>query len=392
MVLEQIDEFGNIVRVGDYVFEEGDLGQGSTAVVRLAHHLSKSSGNSQAGPSTSNERPSLVNNIRLLNSEITSNGDLNQNSDSSSGDPIENDVDTGASEYPAGSFGKVLNNGASKGTNNDDYDDLVAVKVFSKSFLKRIRTMERNASTRKIRVRTAYEKVEREVAILKLMDHPNIVEMIEVIDSIQTDTLYLVLEYLPKGEIMTFFPELMRFKRMPKNGEDRNDLPGVIQPGGYFDEMHASLYLVDILHGLAYLHQHHICHRDLKPENILLDANGVVKISDFGVSHVFEEESAFEDYQEPGSRRTLGKKAFLSKNQSESALHLKTMSHSGLLMKTEGTWCFWSPEMCKMDGGSFSGYAADIWAAGVCLYVFVTGTLPFYSDDPSELYFEFVFA
>ena len=60
------------------------------------------------------------------------------------------------------------------------------------------------------------------------------------------------------------------------------------------------------------------------------------------------------------------------------------MVTQGKLTKTEGTWCFWSPEMCKNE--PFSGYVADIWAAGICLFVFVTGKLPFYAESPTDLF------
>ena len=50
------------------------------------------------------------------------------------------------------------------------------------------------------------------------------------------------------------------------------------------------------------------------------------------------------------------------------------------------TWCFWSPEMCAENSLVFSGYACDIWAAGVCLYIFATGKLPFYTDIPMLLF------
>lgn len=76
----------------------------------------------------------------------------------------------------------------------------------------------------------------------------------------------------------------------------------------------------------------------------------------------------------------------LTRHDTDSALAMAGMAKKGMLTKTEGTWCFWSPEMCEEDGGAFSGYAADLWAAGICLYIFVTGRLPFYSETPVELF------
>lgn len=154
-----------------------------------------------------------------------------------------------------------------------------------------------------------------------------------------------------------------------------NGVPVKGMVNGHFDEPHAALMFVDILHGLAYLHRHHIIHRDLKPENILLTSKGVAKLADFGVSHIFD------DTLDKSLRRHH---SGLTREDTDSALQLNSMAQEGLMTKTEGTWAFWSPEMC--DGGkAFSGYAADIWAAGVCLYIFATGRLPFYNEDPSVL-------
>jgi len=77
---------------------------------------------------------------------------------------------------------------------------------------------------------------------------------------------------------------------------------------------------------------------------------------------------------------------YLSRKQSDSAMEMESMSELGKLTKTEGTWCFWSPEMCAEDSLVFSGYACDIWAAGICLYVFTTGELPFYTEIPLLLF------
>ena len=94
----------------------------------------------------------------------------------------------------------------------------------------------------------------------------------EVIDDDHDDKLFMVLEYVPLGEVMTFDEEKLVYSR--------NDEQAQVQ--GHFDEPHAAHFFVDLLHGLAYLHMHHIAHRDLKPENILLDDKGHLKISDFG--------------------------------------------------------------------------------------------------------------
>lgn len=78
--------------------------------------------------------------------------------------------------------------------------------------------------------------------------------------------------------------------------------------------------------------------------------------------------------------------AHLSRRESEFAASMKSMSDLGKLTKTEGTWCFWSPEMCAEDSLVFSGYACDMWAAGICLHIFATGILPFYSEIPLALF------
>eukprot|EP00529_Nitzschia_sp_RCC80_P005832 CAMPEP_0113494962 /NCGR_PEP_ID=MMETSP0014_2-20120614/29370_1 /TAXON_ID=2857 /ORGANISM="Nitzschia sp." /LENGTH=1001 /DNA_ID=CAMNT_0000388857 /DNA_START=80 /DNA_END=3085 /DNA_ORIENTATION=+ /assembly_acc=CAM_ASM_000159 len=316
---------------------------------------------------------------------------------------------------------------------DDDDEQLVAVKIFSKSILKRRRTMERDRSTRRVKVKTALEQVEREIALMKKLSHPNLLQLYEVIDSEESDMLYMVLEYMPLGEILSYKDGTGTFRRKTRPGaviDKKYEVDGVVD--GHFDEEHAALYFVDILHGLAYLHSHHICHRDLKPENILLDARGIAKLGDFGVSHIFEKEtdigarrmasidekaeatktddddvvmplrfsmmdndgSALNDDNDDDDKITgpvygphLPHPPVLTRKDTDAALTMRGMewNSSGMLSKTEGTWCFWSPEMCQ-GSQSFSGYAADMWAAGICLYIFVTGKLPFYSEIPHDLF------
>ena len=114
--------------------------------------------------------------------------------------------------------------------------------------------------------------------------------------------------------------------------------------------------------------------------------SGIAKISDFGVAHIFEDEQARESYMvhplddsiddmlSDESGRDGGDKdnnlSHITKRDSDAALNMSSRHDKGMLKKTEGTWCFWSPEMCSTDSTGFSGYSADLWAAGVCLYIF----------------------
>lgn len=76
----------------------------------------------------------------------------------------------------------------------------------------------------------------------------------------------------------------------------------------------------------------------------------------------------------------------LTRYDADSALGMDNLSTSGILRSTEGTYPFYSPEMCDGNNNSFSGYTSDIWAAGVCLYIFASGRLPFYADSPVDLF------
>eukprot|EP00985_Skeletonema_marinoi_P013687 scaffold6838_cov69-Skeletonema_marinoi.AAC.1 len=240
-------------------------------------------------------------------------------------------------------------------SNGDDNTyELVAVKIFQKSILKECKTMVRadnhqGGGASQLQVHTALENVEREIAVMKMIQHPNIVALHEVIDMTESDRLYMVIDYLPLGQVMTHVEGTNMYRRRPRK-EGEPQLEGVTADG-YFDEYHAALLFVDVLHGLGYLHSQSIAHRDLKPENILLDSRGVAKISDFGVAHLFEDEVPHDRASytsmkavRDGTRQSM----ILSRPQSDAAANMHSMSDMGHLTKTEGTWSFWSPEMVSV--------------------------------------------
>ncbi|WVQ98704.1 hypothetical protein IAU59_005835 [Kwoniella sp. CBS 9459] len=101
--------------------------------------------------------------------------------------------------------------------------------------------------------------IEREIVIMKLIDHPNVMSLYDVWETAKE--LYLVLEYVEGGEL---FDYLVSQGRLPP------------------DE--ASRYFQQIVAGVDYCHRFNICHRDLKPENLLLDAEKNIKIADFGMA------------------------------------------------------------------------------------------------------------
>uniref|UniRef100_A0A8D0GP23 Calcium/calmodulin dependent protein kinase kinase 1 n=1 Tax=Sphenodon punctatus TaxID=8508 RepID=A0A8D0GP23_SPHPU len=161
------------------------------------------------------------------------------------------------------------------------------------------------------------DRIYQEIAILKKLDHINIVKLIEVLDDPAEDNLYMGKSF--SGPVMEVPCE---------------------EP---FTEEQARPYLKDIVLGIEYLHYQKIIHRDIKPSNLLLGDDGHVKIADFGVSNQFE-------------------------------------GNDAQLSSTAGTPAFMAPEAISDTGKSFSGKALDVWAVGITLYCFVYGKCPFIDE------------
>lgn len=107
------------------------------------------------------------------------------------------------------------------------------------------------------------ERVSREIHILKIVRHPTIVQLYEIIETEQE--LYLIMEYARGGELFEYIVNRKRVR-----------------------EKDACKFLHQILSGVDYLHQLGICHRDLKPENLLMDDFNNIKIVDFGLSNTYK--------------------------------------------------------------------------------------------------------
>ncbi|XP_029941090.1 calcium/calmodulin-dependent protein kinase kinase 2 isoform X1 [Salarias fasciatus] len=224
-------------------------------------------------------------------------------------------------EIGKGSYGVV------KLAYNEDDNTYYAMKVLSKKRLMRQAGFPRRPPPRGARAvpegppqpKGPLERVYQEIAILKKLDHPNVVKLVEVLDDPSEDHLYMVFELVKQGAVM----------------EVPTDKP--------FSEDQARFYFQDLLRGIEYLHYQRIIHRDVKPSNLLVGEDGHIKIADFGVSNQFEGADA-------------------------------------LLTSTVGTPAFLAPEALSETRKNFSGKALDVWAMGVTLHCFVFGVCPFMDE------------
>ncbi|KAJ2820208.1 spindle assembly checkpoint kinase [Coemansia sp. 'formosensis'] len=154
------------------------------------------------------------------------------------------------------------------------------------------------------------KQLRREVEIQTHLRHPHILRLFGYFHD--EKRVYLILEYAARGEM---------YKLLQKQGS--------------FTEPEAANYIAQMANALEYLHEKHVIHRDIKPENLLLNANGELKISDFGWS-----------VHTRGSRR-------------------RTLC---------GTLDYLPPEMVE---GRDHNESVDLWSLGVLMYEFLVGVPPF---------------
>jgi serum/glucocorticoid-regulated kinase 2 len=184
---------------------------------------------------------------------------------------------------------------------------LFAMKILKKTHLVKRRQIERTRTERKV---------------LSVVNHPFIMKLHYAFQS--HDKLYLVLDYCPGGEL---FFHLSRFRRFP--------------------ERVARFYAAELLLAIGHLHKRGIIYRDLKPENVLLDADGHVKLGDFGLAKA-------------GIRHPF-----------EGAISMC------------GTPEYMAPEVLAQQG---HGFCVDYWGLGMLVFEMMTGLPPWYTTDRAKLF------
>lgn len=165
-------------------------------------------------------------------------------------------------------------------------------------------------------------KIHREINSLRMLNHPNIVSLVEVLKS--GKYIGIVLEYALGGELFDY-----------------------ILLSKYLKENAAKKLFAQLVSGVDYMHSKGLIHRDLKLENLLLDKHKNIIISDFGFVNSFNTEKLD-------------------------------------LMKTScGSPCYAAPELV-LTSAPYGGRKVDIWSLGVILYAMLAGYLPFDDDVENE--------
>lgn len=166
-------------------------------------------------------------------------------------------------------LGRTLGKGATgrvRLARHSNTGEVVAVKIVSKKSAAMVQSASMakidNDTTNPINKtgnRTMPFGIEREVVIMKLIEHPNVINLYDIWEN--RGELYLILEFVEGGELFDY-----------------------VSSSGALPEEEAVRLFRQIISGLSYCHRFNICHRDLKPENILLDKQRNVKLADFGMA------------------------------------------------------------------------------------------------------------
>lgn len=183
---------------------------------------------------------------------------------------------------------------------------------------------------------TRLPKIYREIAILKELDHPNIVKLHEFVETERH--MGIILEYASGGELFDY-----------------------ILNQRYLADEKARKLFAQLISGVGYLHKKGIVHRDLKLENLLLDRNKNIIITDFGFANTFNPNDELGEDVE----RRITDKEFI-KREGLDIIGPDNHRRGDLMQTSCGSPCYAAPELVVSDG-LYTGRKVDVWSCGVIL-------------------------
>ena len=253
---------------------------------------------------------------------------------------------------------KVLGKGSYSKVKLVEKDNIkYAMKIIDKKLLKSKRILKQDKDGNIIITNLLKDSL-KEIAILKKLNHPNIIKLYEILHNYRKQKIYLILEYADYGDLVNFDEETGIFTinshveemyRLRQSGYDK----GKTKSGKtYCDENDIRHFAKQILLGLDYLHKNGIIHHDIKPNNILLCRKKVCKITDFNFSSILE--NLNED--------NIGTNGESADNfRAPETIHL-------------------DDEINGKDYPTYQGKPLDIWALGITLYIITYLKFPFDTD------------
>ena len=231
-----------------------------------------------------------------------------------------------------------------------------AMKIIDKKVLKNKKIFKQDNDGNVI-VTNLLKDALKEIAILKKLDHPNIIKLYEILHNYQKQKIYLILEYADYGDIVDYDEESEifsinkhvkeRYAQDKLGYNQKNDIDNKI----YYEEDDIRHFCKHILLGLDYLHKNGIIHHDIKPNNILLCKKKICKITDFNFSSILD--NLNED--------NIGSNGDTNDN-------------------------FRAPETINLNDNDnnqnreYQGKPLDIWALGVTIYILTYLKFPFDTD------------
>lgn len=218
-----------------------------------------------------------------------------------------------------GSFGKVYS------AVDLDNGEILAVKVIK---LQNMKSME-----------AMFPLLKEEMRVLEVLNHPNIIQYFGV--EVHRDKINIFMEYCEGGS-----------------------LANLLEHGRIEDEMVTQVYTLELLEGLAYLHESGIVHRDIKPENILIDMNGIIKYVDFGAARMIAKRSTISDASTDCNDKIDN-----------------DMSSGKSLIDLIGTPMYMAPETITGSKVNLRFGADDVWSLGCVVLEMMTGRRPWSQLD-----------